>query len=87
MIHISHSYLKRGLSLILLAIFASTWLMMTVPALAQSSETPEPSMAQRFFEQPDVIAPLVVPMIAACGGVLTLIAFLGWVINRMPEDQ
>ncbi|MFQ5856653.1 MAG: hypothetical protein ACE5LU_13535 [Anaerolineae bacterium] len=87
MFHASHSLLRRGLLLAALLIFASAWLIAAIPVLAQGEETPQPSMTERFLNQPDLAAPLVVPMILALGGIVTLIAFLGWVFKRMPENS
>jgi len=84
MIRSSH-LARKTLHLFTLLIFAGAWLMVAAPALAQG-ETPEPSMIQQFLSQPDLAAPLVVPMILALGGVLTLIAALGWIFGRLPED-
>ncbi|MFQ5595202.1 MAG: hypothetical protein ACE5HA_13730 [Anaerolineae bacterium] len=86
MLHSSHSYLRRGLLLAMLMVLAGAWLMTTMPALAQGEETPPPSMTARFFGQPDLAAPLVIPMILALGGFLSLMAFLGWALKRMPEN-
>ena len=87
MFHSSHLHPRRGLLLAALAIMAGTWLMATLPALAQGEETPPPSVTVRFFGQPDLAAPLVIPMILALGGILALMAFLGWVLKRMPEND
>ncbi len=85
MIRSSHPI--RHLSLIItFIIFAITWLMVAGPALAQAEANQEPSMVNRLFGQPDLAAPLVIPMILALGGLLTLMAFLGWVFMRMPEN-
>jgi hypothetical protein len=68
----------------------STWLVATLPGfaspLAQQGETPTPSMTEVFLKQPDIIAPLVVPMLGACGGILVLGAFLAWVYSRLQEQ-
>lgn len=87
MFHASHPHLRRGLLLTRAVTLAGVWFVTAMPALAQSEATQEPSMIDRFFDQPDLIAPLVVPMILALGGILTLMAFLGWVLNRMPENR
>ncbi|MFQ5340961.1 MAG: hypothetical protein ACE5F6_05385 [Anaerolineae bacterium] len=87
MFHSSHPCLRRGLLLAALVIMAGAWVLATMPVFAQGEETPATSMAERFFGQPDLAAPLVIPMILALGGVLTLMAFLGWVLKRMPENQ
>lgn len=86
MFHSSHPHIARGLLLAALVIVAGAWLVTAVPVSAQSGETPTPSMAERFFGQPDLAAPLVIPMILALGGVLALIAFLGWALKRLPEN-
>lgn len=85
MFHSSYPLLRKSLLLGVLIVTASVWLVAAVPAFAQQ-ETPEPSMVQEFFENPDLVAPLVVPMILALGGLLTLMAFLGWIFTRMPND-
>lgn len=79
--------LRKGLLLVTLVVVAGAWLVVAMPALAQGDGTPQPSMTQRFFDQPNLAAPLVVPMILALGGVLTLLAFLGWALRRMPENR
>lgn len=80
----SQSCVRGELLLVALVIVAGAWLMTVMPALAQGEETPEATMTELFFKQPDLAAPLVVPMILALGGILTLLAFLAWVIRRMP---
>lgn len=87
MLRSTHS-LRKGVLLIMLIIIASMWLVTAMPALAQSEETtPEPSMLERFFEQPDLVAPLAVPMVLALGGIVTLMAFLAWVFSRLPQNS
>lgn len=76
---------RRMLRLFTLLMLAGVWLMVAVPALAQE-ETPEPSMVQELLSEPGLAGPLVVPMILALGGVLTLIAALAWLYGRLPED-
>lgn len=83
--HASLSF-RTTLLLIALLLFIGAWLLMAAPAWAQGEESESPSMTQEFFDQPDLVAPLVVPMVLALGGVLSLIAFLGWIFTRMPEN-
>ncbi len=82
----SRPHLRRVRLLVALAVIAGVWIMIVVPALAQGEQTPPASMTERFFKQPDLVAPLVVPMILALGGILTLMAFLAWAFKRLPEE-
>lgn len=79
---------RRRLTLLLLT--ASMWLVTALPALAepilQQQETPPPSIAETFLQQPDIIAPLVIPMLGACVAILGLGVFLAWVFNRLPSQ-
>lgn len=74
------------LLLVMLVIITGAWLVMAAPAWAQSEDPAPPSAARAFFDQPDLIAPLVIPMVLVLGALLTLMAFLAWVLSRMPED-
>jgi hypothetical protein len=83
-IHRSHAaqrlLILAALILVLISVVA------TLPVHAQEGETPEPSIVDELVQQPDILAPMVLPAILAMGGILTLMAFLGWVINHMPES-
>ena len=78
----------RHLVMVLLAV--GMWLVTTLPGFAsplvQQGETPTPSMTEVLLKQPDIIAPLVVPMLGACGGILVLGAFLAWAYSRLSEQ-
>lgn len=82
----SRQTLKRTLLLATLIVFSGAWLLMAGPAWAQEENAESTSVVQEFFNQPDLIAPLVVPMVLALGGLLTLMAFLGWILTRMPQN-
>jgi hypothetical protein len=82
--HRSHAV--RRLLILVTLILVLISVVAVLPVHAQEGETPEPSMADELAQQPDILAPMVVPAILALGGILTLMAFLGWVINRMPES-
>lgn len=86
MFHASRPYHRQALLIGVLVVFVSVWLVVVTPVSAQGEATPESSMTEQFFNQPDIAAPLVVPMILALGGFVVLVAFLGWVYGRMPED-
>lgn len=69
------------------AILVSATLVIALPVLAdplvQQGENAQRSVTEVFLKQPDLVAPLVVPMLGACGGILILGAFLAWALSRM----
>jgi len=73
----------------LLLLMALVWLATALPAMAdpflQQQETPQPSVTEAFLKQPDIIAPLVVPMLGAFAAILALGVFLAWVFSRLPS--
>lgn len=79
---------RRHLGLLLLT--ALVGLATALPALAdpilQQQETPQPSITESFLKQPDIIAPLVVPMVGAFVAILGLGIFLAWVFSRLPSQ-
>ena len=71
-------------------LMASAWLLVTaLPAMAEpifQQETPQPSITETFLKKPDIIAPLVVPMVGAFAVILVLGMFLAWVSSRLPSQ-
>lgn len=78
---------QRRLLILVTLILVLVWVITSLPVHAQGEETPEPSMVDHLIQQPDIMAPMLVPAVLALGGILTLMAFLAWVINRMPESN
>ena len=87
MFHTQRFFLRPTVSLIMLILFTIVQAMMAMPALAQGEENGDLSALETFYKQPDLAAPLIVPMILALGGVLTLMAFLAWVYRHMPSNS
>lgn len=81
------SHVVQRLLVLTALILVLIWVVAALPVHAQEGETPEPSVVDELVDQPDLLAPMVVPAILAMGGILTLMAFLGWVVNRMPEGD
>ena len=86
MLHASHHPFLRRVQLLAPLVTIGAWLFVATPAMAQSEATPPPSMIEQFFKQPNLAAPLVVPMILALGGIIVLMFFLGWVVGRLPDQ-
>ncbi len=87
MFHARYFSLRPVRCLIQLALVALSWAMMAGPALAQGEEGGPVSALEELYKKPDLVAPLVVPMILTLGGVLTLMAFLAWIYSHMPSNS
>jgi hypothetical protein len=80
------SDMTRQLLILALLILVLVWVVSTLPTYAQGEETAAPSMTDELVAQPNILAPMCVPAVLALGGILTLMAFLGWVVNHMAEN-